>query len=87
MAASPALRLRVRELREAAGLTQEELARRVGVRQATVSAMEQGAVRRVDLDVIERLAGALGVSPCAVLGGDDGADDRPPAGRAATGAR
>ena len=48
-----------RELREEAGLTQSELAEAAGVRQATVSEMERGLPRRIDLDVLERLADAL----------------------------
>jgi transcriptional regulator with XRE-family HTH domain len=55
--------LRVRELREAKGLTQVELAARAKVRQATVSAIENEETRRVDLDVLERLAVALDVDP------------------------
>ena len=55
--------LRVRELREAKGLSQVELARKAEVRQATLSAIEKGQTRRVDFDVLERLARALGVDP------------------------
>ena len=55
--------LRVRELREAKGLSQVELAAKAKVRQATVSAIENEQTRRVDLDVLERLALALDVDP------------------------
>ena len=55
--------LRVRELREAKGLSQTQLAARAKVRQATVSAIENEQTRRVDLDVLERLAVALDVDP------------------------
>lgn len=57
------LTLRIKELREAKALSQSELARRAGVRQATLSAIEAGKTRRVDFDVMERLAEALGVDP------------------------
>ena len=55
--------LRLRELREAAGLTQEQLAELVGTRQGTISDHERGKATRIDYDLIERLADALGVEP------------------------
>lgn len=60
------VRIRLRELREAQGLTQQALAERTGVRQATVSQIESGT-SRVDLDVLERLADALGKEPGELL--------------------
>lgn len=58
------IRLRVRELREAQGWTQEELALRAGsMRIATISALENDRVGRVELSVVERLAEAFGVEP------------------------
>lgn len=50
-------------MREAKGWTQSELAERASTRQGTVSALEIGQTRRLDLDIIERLAHALGVDP------------------------
>jgi transcriptional regulator with XRE-family HTH domain len=61
--ASAPIYLRVRELRQAKGLSQVELASKAKVRQATVSAIENEKTRRVDLDVLERLAIALDVDP------------------------
>ena len=55
--------LRVKELRLAKGLSQAALAEAAGVRQATLSAIENEQTRRVDLDVLERLAKALEVDP------------------------
>ena len=55
------LTLRLRELREREELTQAQLAEKAGVRQATVSDLETGKTRRVDFDILERLAKALGV--------------------------
>jgi transcriptional regulator with XRE-family HTH domain len=57
---SPLL-LRVREYRDRKHWTQAQLAERAGVRQATVSLYESGKARRVDLDVLDRIAHALGV--------------------------
>ena len=55
--------LRVRELREALGLTQAELAERAGVRRATVNRIENAHVTAIDLDVLEKLGDALRVEP------------------------
>lgn len=59
--------LRVRELREALGLTQAELAARAGIRRATVNRIENAHVAAVDLDVLEKLADALRVEPGFLL--------------------
>jgi transcriptional regulator with XRE-family HTH domain len=45
-------------LRERAGLSQRELAERIGVRQPRIAAIERS--RNVTLDVLERYVGALG---------------------------
>jgi DNA-binding Xre family transcriptional regulator len=60
-------RIRLKELREARGWTQLELAERAGIRQATISEMETGRVRRVGLDTLDRLARALKVQPGELL--------------------
>lgn len=57
------LRLRVAELRATKGWTQEELAERAGVGRITVVRIESNQNRRVDFDVLEKLADALGVDP------------------------
>lgn len=61
------LTLRVAELRKAKGLSQNQLAKVAGVRQATLSAIESGTTRRVDFDVLERIADALGVDPALLI--------------------
>lgn len=48
------------------------LADEAGVRQATISLLESGKVRRLDTEVLDRLAAALKVSPLELL-----ADERP----------
>jgi transcriptional regulator with XRE-family HTH domain len=58
-----ALVIRVRELREAKGWTQAELAREAKVRPSTLVEIEKGRTSRIDLAVLERLADALDVAP------------------------
>jgi transcriptional regulator with XRE-family HTH domain len=55
--------IRLRELRDKAGLSQDALAGLARVTQSTVSGLELGKGRRVDLDILERLARALDISP------------------------
>ena len=59
--------LRLREVRNERGLSQRELAELAGVRQATISLMETAGVRRLDLEVLERLAKALEVRATELL--------------------
>lgn len=61
MAAKP-LSVRLKEAREAAGLTQLELATASGVAVATVSQLEQGRMANPRLDTLRALAKALGVT-------------------------
>jgi transcriptional regulator with XRE-family HTH domain len=65
------VRLRVREAREALGLTVTALADLAGVRRATVSDLEHGKTRGVDFDTLERLAEVLGVHPSWLVVQDD----------------
>lgn len=57
----PVLRLRLKELREQQDLTQAELAELVQVTQVTISHLESGKTRSVNLDLLDRLARALKV--------------------------
>jgi transcriptional regulator with XRE-family HTH domain len=59
--------LRLRELRQALGLTQTELAARAGVRRATLSRLENGRVSAINLAVLEKLADRLNVEPGFLL--------------------
>ena len=61
------LRLRVKEAREARGLSQSALSELAGVRRATIIAIEQGTTTGVDFDTLERLAKALEVEPSWLL--------------------
>lgn len=56
-----ALRDVVRQRRDALGLSQEELAERIGVTQEAISRIERGATSTPRRDTLERLARGLGV--------------------------
>lgn len=61
------IRLTLKAAREAKGLTQSQLAKRVGVRQATISDLETGKSGRIDLDVLERICRVLKKKPGELL--------------------
>ena len=58
---SPVL-LRIAELRKVKGWSQNELATRSGVKQSTISRIENGT-KSVDFGVLEKLANALDCHP------------------------
>lgn len=59
--------MRLKELRESAGLSQVELASKVGVTQGFISHIELG-IREPALGLTKKLASALGVSVAELLG-------------------
>ena len=61
MAEVSPIRLRVAELRAAKGWTQAELAERASIGRITVIRVESDTNKRIDYDVLEKLADALGV--------------------------
>jgi DNA-binding transcriptional regulator YiaG len=68
-ASDAAVAARIREVRRARVLTQEELAERLGVPQSAVARWESGRVAGIRPRTIRKLAGALGVEPEALTGG------------------
>lgn len=70
---------RLREVREQRGLSQSELARRVGVSQRAISSYENGE-RTPAGDILVRISHVLGVSSAYLLGmtDDPKRDDRLP---------
>lgn len=54
--------MRIRIIREAVGMTQEELAKRVGYTRVSVTNIETGR-QRLLMDVIEQFAKALNTTP------------------------
>lgn len=67
----------VRALREAAGLSQEELAARCGLHRTYVGGIERGE-RNVSFSNLLKLAAALGVSPSRLLADGDALRTPPP---------
>lgn len=57
----------LRQLREAKGMSQLELANRARVAQGYISALEAGDKKNPGLEVLKRLAKALGVSVTELL--------------------
>ena len=56
----------IRALRKKAGLTQEQLAEKIGISQVHLGRLETNA-RSMDLEQVEAIANALGVKPLDVL--------------------
>ncbi|MFC2992934.1 helix-turn-helix domain-containing protein [Halomonas tibetensis] len=61
--------MNIRKARKAAGLTQIELAERVGCDQSMISRIEQGK-RPVTVDMLKVIAQAVGMPPHALLADD-----------------
>lgn len=66
----------IRDLRNNCGLTQRELAERVGVEQSTISMIEKGE-RKPSLDLAEKLADIFGVSTDDILGRESTIEELP----------
>ena len=60
---------RIRELREAAHLTQVQLAKKIGVRQSVISDMERDKYGRPSAGLVAQLAHVLGSPPEYILEG------------------
>ena len=69
----------LKRLRKANGLSQEELAHRVGIDRTYVSALER-QIYAASVDLVERLAEAFEVTPSALLATSD--SEGPPAAEA-----
>lgn len=59
---------RIKELREAAGLTQEDLAKKMNTTKQTIFKYEKGIVTNIPSDRIEELAALLNSTPEYILG-------------------
>ena len=61
------IRVRLKDTREARGLTQVELAKLSGVGRPTISNIENGKTSGIDFHVLEKLANALGVNAAVLI--------------------
>lgn len=59
---------RIRQLREAANMTQEELSKRLNTTKQTISKYEKGIVTNIPSDRIEHMALILNTTPEYILG-------------------
>lgn len=62
---------KIRELRLLAGMSQEELGKRVGVQRAAINKYEKGIVENIPLHTIEKMAEIFDVSPTYIVGWND----------------
>jgi transcriptional regulator with XRE-family HTH domain len=60
--------MRLKQIREAHGLTQEQLAKKVGVTQGYIGHLERGLKKHPSLPTLKKLAKALGVPVTELLG-------------------
>lgn len=63
--------IRIKELRTLAGMSQEELGKRVGVQRAAINKYEKGTVENIPLKTIENIAKVFDVSPIYIVGWDN----------------
>lgn len=68
------MRYSVRDLRNQKGWTQQRLAHEAGITQATVSTLEAGR-RQPNMDSLQKIAKALGVSIDGLIEGDSRSDE------------
>lgn len=59
---------RIKELRLLAGMSQEELGKRVGVQRAAINKYEVGSVTNIPIATIEKMAAIFDVSPTYIVG-------------------
>lgn len=59
---------KIKELRTLAGMSQEELGRRVGVQRAAINKYEVGSVTNIPIATIEKMAQVFDVSPTYIVG-------------------
>ena len=66
---------RIKELRTLAGMSQEELGKRVGVQRAAINKYEVGSVTNIPLATIEKMAKVFDVSPTYIVGWNETASN------------
>ena len=68
--------LRIKQLREARNLTQEDLAKLLSTKRQTISKYEKGIVTNIPSDRIEELAKILGTTPEYILGWEESGEEQ-----------
>jgi len=68
---------RIKELRIARGLTQEELGEKVGVQKAAIYKYEKGMIENIKRPMQIKLAQALGTDPVTLFYADENEDNDP----------
>lgn len=66
---------RIKQLRLAAGLTQEELGEKIGLQKSAIAKYENGRVENIKRSTIQAMADLFGVRPSYILGFDDEEDE------------
>lgn len=66
---------RIRSLRKARGLTQVQLAEKIGIQQGSYSDIETGATKEISGRVLAMLCRELHATPDFIMFGGDGGDD------------
>lgn len=69
---------RIRAYRERMGITQEELARKIGTRKQTIYKYENNIITNIPSDKIENIATALETAPVVLMGWLDIAEENKP---------
>lgn len=62
---------RIRDCRKSFQMTQKELAKRLGVKEAAVSKWESGTVENIPRSTIKAMANVFNVSPCYLMAFSD----------------
>lgn len=63
---------RIKELRKAKGYTQQDLARKLGLKDSAIAKYENGRVENIKRNVIAQMAEILDCSPTYLMGFDSG---------------
>ena len=62
---------RIKHLRLLAGMSQEDLGKRIGVQRAAINKYEKGSVTNIPISTIEKIAMIFEVSPTYLVGWDN----------------
>ena len=68
---------RIKEFREKAGLTQEQLGEKIGVQKSAIRKYEKGSVENIKRSSIKTMAQLFGVTPSYLMWGDERDSDTP----------